>query len=1845
VVELSGYLFSPLDDAGIYRASGPRLPPLLLAAADETFPESFKRLEHEYGLREELEAGWAARPLELCRLDERMTLLREDPGGELLDRVLLANGPLPVTVFLRIAIALGDALRRMHARGLIHKDIKPANILADLTSGSVWLTGFGIASRVPRERQRPEPPEVIAGTLAYMAPEQTGRMNRSIDSRSDLYSLGVSFYELLTGRLPFSASDATEWIHCHIARQPPPPNEWVPELPGQLVAIVMKLLAKTGEERYQTASGVVADLRKCLVAWESLGRIDPFPLREQDASDQLLIPERLYGREREIEALLAAFGSVVTNGTTELVLVSGYSGIGKSSVVNELHKALVPPRGLFAAGKFDQYKRDIPYATLAQAFQALIRELLSKSDAEVRPWRDALLEALGTNGELMVNLIPELALIIGPQPPVPVLPPQDAQNRFQLVFRRFISVFARPEHPLALFVDDLQWLDTATLEVIEHLVTHPQMRDLLLAGAYRDNEVGPSHPLTQMLGSIRKAGGKVREIVLTALLPESIGQLVSESFHCEPEKAQPLAELVHAKSGGNPFFAIQFLMTLYEERLIAFDHGAAAWTWDLSRIRAKRFTENVAELMTAKLGRLPDRTQYALRQLACLGNVAEVVTLTLIHGGTEEEVHSHLWEAVRGGLVSMDSGTYAFAHDRVQEAAYALIPAGERAAAHLRIGRLLASRSTPEQLDEAVFDIVSHLNRATALLTSRSEREQVIQLNFRAGLRAKSSAAYASARTFLGQAAELLSSDAWTQRWEETFNLQLALSECEYLVGHFAAADTLFDQILHNARNNLERAKVHSLRLKLYQVAGKYDESCAIAVEALQDFGITLPNGAAAIEAAVTAESREIPANLGGRAISELLEAPAAADPATRAIIDLLGEAMVCFYIGRPELYPLITLKAINVSLCHGHTDQSSYVYGIYAVMLVWLGEIAAAVQFSEMSLRLNEKFNNPRLRGKLLHVHGDHVNFWRRHIATDFPILEKAIHACFEVGDHVFAGYLAFETLWQYIEKGETLENVQTLSVRYAAFAAQSHNDAVSETIRLQHQFAAALRAKTGTALCFDNFDEEACVATIVKANFGCGIVFYRIMQQILAFLDGRHAEALECALQGRSALGAVMGMPIEATYHFFHALTLAALYPTASTEQQQSYGATLKEALRKFALWAHHCPENYGNRHSLVLAEVARIEGRATDAMQHYEEAISSSREHGFIWNQGIAHELAAKFYAARGFETIADTYFRNARHCYQAWGATAKARRLEQFHPRLRETPAHLRLSSTIETPQEQVDLATVLKTSMAVSSEIVPEKLIETLLRIAVEHAGAERGLLVFPQANEQRIEAEATTGRDTVTVQLLGTLVTTAELPTSILQYVIRTQESVMLDDAGSHERFSSDEYIRNKHVRSLLCMPLVKQTKLIGVLYLENNLASHVFTPARLAVLKLLSSQAAISLENARLYSDLISENRDRTKAEAALRRSEASLTQAQQISTTGSWRWKIGTGEVTSSAELLRIHGFDLPAQPSQPAFLELTHAEDRNGFEQALERAVREKQRFQHDYRISLADGCIKHLRCVGQPDGIDSGEVEFIGTVMDITVQKHAEEALRNAQADLARVTRLTTMGELVASITHEINQPLAAVAASATACLRWLNRDEPDLDAARKSVLRIERDAGHAGNVIHGLRALAKKSGPRLMNLCIDDAIQEVLALTRGELQSRGVALQTALSAAQRPIVGDRVQLQQVLLNLILNGVEAMSVVSDRPRILGITSEPLETDGVLVAVEDSGTGLDPRTADRIFEPFFTTKPEGMGMGLSICRSIIDAHGGRFWASPRAPCGTVFRFTVRAAPGNALNTAATR
>ena len=968
--------------------------------------------------------------------------------------------------------------------------------------------------------------------------------------------------------------------------------------------------------------------------------------------------------------------------------------------------------------------------------------------------------------------------------------------------------------------------------------------------------------------------------------------------------------------------------------------------------------------------------------------------------------------------------------------------------------------------------VVNQLNHAVDLIADVEEKMALLRLNVLAGVKAKAGIAYGAARDYLAQAAALVAADAWTRYYDATLELYLGLAECEYLVGNFDSADQLFELMLGNARSDLDRARIYSLHMKVCQVGSGYDKSLVLALEALQLFGVTFPESDDEIQAAADAEFRAVSVNLGERRIGDLLDAPAADAPEVRAIIDLLVDAVPSAYNGRPKLFPLMVMKAVNFSLRYGNTDQSSYAYAVHALMLVGVyGEMAQAFEFSEMALRLNERFNNARLRGTLLHLHGDHVNFWRRHFATGVPILEQGLRACLEVGDLVYAGHLAFLSVWQAIERGDPLEEVRTLAARNAKFARQSHNDAVYQTIQLEQQFVTSLQGKTSDPLKFDaaGFDEGASLATIAKAAFGCGIVFHPIMKQILAFLHGRHAEALDAARLAEPMLGAAMATPIEATHHFYHALTLTALYPGAPPNEQAQFASLLEGKLKKLKLWADNCPQNYHNRYALVLAEIARIEGRPAEAMDLYEEAIRSARDNGFVQQEALAFELAARFYATRGFATFAHAYLRNARDGYLRWGAQGKVRQLDETYPQLRDEATAPHAPTAIAETVEHLDLGTVVKVSEAISGEIVLEKLIDTLMRTAIEHAGAERGLLILPRGDEHRIEAEVTTRGNEVTVDLRQASVTAADLPESVFRYVLRTKESVLLPDASGQNPFSVDDYIREHHARSVLCLPILKQTRLLGMLYLENNLTPHAFTPARMAILKLLASEAAISMENARLYRDL-------AEREARIRR----LVDANII---GIIIWDLQGRILEANDAFLRMVGYDREDLVSSSVrWTDMTPPEWRERDEQQLVPELKmtgslqpfEKEFFRKDgSRVPVLIGVATF-----EEDGYQG-----VAFVLDLTERKRAADALRALQMDLAHANRLATMGQLAASIAHEVNQPIGATRNNAHAALRFLAGDPPDLAEVREALECVVNDTYRAGDIIGRIRDQIKKVPPR------------------------------------------------------------------------------------------------------------------------------------------------------------------
>jgi predicted ATPase/two-component sensor histidine kinase len=1420
--------------------------------AKELSAGTLGELENAFALRNVLDPSWAVLPVALVDEDGHPKLLVQDHGGQRLEDVI--GGPLEIREFLRLAVGLAVALGGLHQRGLIHKDIKPANLVVLPSTGQVWLTGFEHCSRVPRERQMPEPPDLIAGTLAYMAPEQTGRMNRSIDSRADLYACGVTLYQLLTGELPFSAAEPMEWVHCHIARQAPPPTQRRSGIPRALDAIVMKLLAKTAEDRYQTAAGLEADLRLCLAQWEARGQLDEtFVPGAHDASERLLIPEKLYGREAAIGVLLRVFDEVLTEGTTELVLVSGYSGIGKSAVVHEVHKVLVPPRGLFASGKFDQYKRDIPYATIAQAFQDLVRGILAESDAEVGRWRDTLQEAIGPNAQLMVQLIPELGFIIGPQPPVPDLAPQDARNRFHRVFRRFVSAFARPERPLVLFLDDLQWLDAATLDLLEELATQPGVRHLLLVGAYRDNEVTPTHPLRRTLQSINQSGKKVHEIVLAALTEADLERFISDALHAKPPTAAPLARLIHEKTGGNPFFAIQFLTALTDERLLVFDPSTRAWRWDIEGVQAKRFTDNVVDLLATRLDRLPGATQEALRQFAFLGNRTTVGLLGAVFGRPVSEIHEALADGVRAGLVFRHEDSYAFIHDRVQEAAYSITPEGERPATHLQIGRALAAQADPLALEENLFEIVNQLDRGAALIHGQQERYQVAELNLLAGRRAKASTAYVSALAYFAAGRALLADDDWELQYELMMALELELAECEFLTGTAPQAEHRLASLDSRVRSLVDRAAVTRLRVTICSAQDLNDRAVELTLDFLRRIGIDWAAHPTRVE--VMQEYERLLQRLGSRAIESLGDLPLITDPDRRATLDALTPALPVAILTDENLSCLLSCWMVNQSLEHGNSDGSCFAYSILARVLgPVFGNAAAGFEFGKLAFDLVEQPELGRYKARVVSVFAFLINPWNRHVGTSEPLARRAFQVAQETGDLTFAAYSTACLITIQLANGNPLKEMQAEAEQLLDFARKAKFGLVIEMLVSQIGLIRSLRGLTSGFGTFNDAElDEGQFEQHLKANPGLAMAacWHWVRKLQACYLAGDYSSALAAATNATTLMWTSAGFFEVAEVHYYAALAQAAAFDQAPAGERTKLIQAIAGHYQMLEAWTQTCPENFADRAALVGAEIARIEGRDMEAMRGYDRAIRSSHENGFPHNEAIADEVAARFYATRGFETISRTYLHNAHACYGRWGADGKVLQLERQHPHLYETAATLARPSAAGLPVEQLDLATVVKTSQAVSGQSGIERVLRTLMVVMLEHTGAERGLLVLRRGDELRIEAEASVAQEGVKVRLRRSMVNSSVLSEPVVQYVVRTQETVLLDDAQATNQFSVDGYFARQHCRSVLCMPMLRQAELIGLLYLENNLTPNVFTPARLSLLKLLASQAALSLESA----------------------------------------------------------------------------------------------------------------------------------------------------------------------------------------------------------------------------------------------------------------------------------------------------------------------------------------------------------------------------------------------------------
>jgi PAS domain S-box-containing protein len=1783
------------------------------------------RMEHELFAR--LYIPGIPRPLAPMSQGPPAVAVYEDVVGDLLESVL--GEPMSITKALRFGLQLASSLSGLHDKHIVHRDLRPTNLLASRTNDRISIVDLSWAGTAGGS-DTPLPED-----LAYISPEQTGRTAEPVDARSDLYSLGVILYRMLSGRLPFTAADPLEWMHCHLARAPIPILEHAPELPAAVAALVGKLLAKRPGDRYQSGRGVAADLTRCLAEWEAERRVADFVLGSRDIADRIAIPGELFGREAQIGELHAAWERVRSGGAAEVVLVSGYSGIGKTSLVNELRRHVLDAGGFFVAGKFDQRKRDIPYASFTQAFQSLVQRLLGGSESELARWRQRLGDALGANGQLITAVIPDLEHIMGQQPPVPEVGAHDARNRFNVAFQKFLGVFAGAAHPLVLFIDDLQWLDPASLTLLEGLGTQRDARHLLFIGAYRDNEVTPAHPLRLSLDVIRKAGTRISPLAVGPLSRRDVAVMIGQALHTSAAAAAPLAEVVHDKTGGNPFFATQFLLSLHEEGAISLDRSNGEFRWDIAKIQARSVTDNVVDLLLVKLRRLPPSTQIAIFEMACLGSRVETTILAAAHGGAEKEVHAALGEAVQAGLIFRSDRSYRFLHDRVQEAGYALLPAEQRAETHLGIARRLSAALSEEESAERVFDLAGQWNRGAERITEAADAAASIRLNAMAGAKAKGSAAYASARAYYAAAVALLSDDAWSARYDTALDLHLALAECECLVGAYPRATELLDLTLTHARTPVDRARAYVLRIRLGQVAGNCQEAVLAMLEGLRALGMTLPESEDEVASAAQAELRVVARLLDAQRAPGFVPLRATTDPRVRALIDLLDEGDAATFVAHPRLWPLVVIRSVTIRLQYGETMRSPAAYLSAGLAIASVtGDMTRALEVSEMSVGRDHLVRpDPSAdAGKVIAKHAAMINIWCRHFATSLPLLEKAFSACVEVGDFLFVGYMTFNAVWLVFESGAMLETVAAAAQRWAAIARDTHNEVMGEVVRGEERFVARLRGIYDIGSSSFDFDEA--IAKQTAAGFNVGVSFLLVMRQMTAFLESRYDRAWQHADAMSTMLSAVTLLAVEAAHHTFRGLTAAALHADAGTDRRRELLDVVTDEVRRHAHWRKHGPENFAARHALLSAELARMEGRLVDAEHFYEEAVGAAREHGFINYEALAWELAARFYRGRGLLTIADAHLREARDRYRTWGATAKVKQIDRDHPQLQTGPPGGLAAGSTSVRIEALDLLAVVKASQAISQQLVLDDLITTLMRVVLESAGAETAALLLLRGGELTVAASASVDGPRIVVRRPDDSVIAAELPLSVLNYVRRSKERVVLADVTRANAFSADEKLLRRNAKSLLCLPIVLQAEVVGLLYLENGALANAFPPNRVEMLALLAGQAAISLQHARLYADLQRENLERKQAEDALRSSQALLRGIVDSSRALIYVKDLEGRFLLVNRQLAELLGLDREQLLGKTDF-DLFPSEQASAYRTVDLRVLTSGVPVEAEEVATVADGVHTYLSVKSplfDPTGKTYG---LCGISTDITERKRTEEALRQKEAELRQAQKMEAIGNLAGGVAHDFNNLLTVILGSCELVALQMGQGNP----SEAELRAIEESGQRAAALTQQLLAFSRK---QLLQPQIVDLNQVVSRIERMLRRLIGEDIELTVEADESlgPVLVDPGQAEQILMNLAVNSRDAMPTggkltIATRNVVLdesyaGQQVGVLPGPHVMLRVSDTGTGMDAQTRSRIFEPFFTTKEQGKGtgLGLSTVFGIVQQSGGTIEVSSEVGQGTTFK-----------------
>ena len=1753
--------------------------PVVIKLLRQEYP-SFSELvqfRNQYTIAKNLDIPGIVSPYSLERYGNGYALVMEDFGAVSLGKYAQQQR-LDWPEVLAIALQMADILHELCQHRVVHKDIKPANILIHPGSKQIKLIDFSIASLLPKETQEIQNPNVLEGTLAYLAPEQTGRMNRGIDYRADFYGLGITLYELLTGELPFQSEDPLELVHCHIAQHPVPPHQLNPAIPLMVSAIALKLMAKNAEDRYQSALGLKHDLEQCLTQWAETKAIAEFALGQRDVSDRFLIPEKLYGRAAEVKTILDAFDRVA-NGNSEIMLVAGFSGIGKTAVVNEVHKPITRQHGYFIKGKFDQFNRNIPLSAFVQTLRDLMGQLLSESDAQLAKWRAKMLQVVGENGQVLIEVIPELEQIVGTQPPAPELSGPAAQSRFNLLFQKFIGVVATAEHPLVIFLDDLQWADAASLQLIKLLMG--DQGHLLLLGAYRDNEVSPVHPFVVMVKELKQAKAIVNTTTLAPLAFRDTNQLVADTLNCSTERSQPLAELIVRKTQGNPFFTTQFLKALHEDGQITFDRRQGYWDYDLAQVNALSLTDDVVEFMAQQLQKLPAATQQVLKLAACIGNQFDLETLAIISEQSQISAAQSLWKALQEGLVLPTSQTYKvfhaedasqpdadgsinltyrFLHDRVQQAAYDLIPENHKRVTHLTIGRRLL-QNTPD-LESNLFEIANHWNIAIDLIDAAAEIEQLARLNWLAGLKAKASVAYEPALQYFKTGLDLLAADSWQTQYELTLNLHEGAAKTAFICGDYLQMEQWSEIILQRSKTVLDQVKMYDVRVQAQMAQAKPAIAIEIALTALKLLNITLPDAPTAAD--IQNELQKTEVLWADQDIMRLADLPLMSDPEKIAAIIILSSIFAPSFIAKPEILPLIACQQIQLSIQYGNCEHSAFGYSNYSAILSTLcHNLDASYEFGKLAIHLVEKLNAKEVKARTFNQAAIFSMHGKVHLREAPPILQEGCQSGVENGDLEFAGYAAYNWSQYSYFSGLNLSELQVGAQNYGLLLSQINQKISLVYNQLIQQAALNLlgRSPDPCRLTGQVFDEQKALQLFRENQVFSGIQYLFVHKTVLCCLFGNFEQVLDYVDQAEYYLSASTGMIMVPAFHFFATLARLQVCATKFPHEQAQLMAQIDQGFAEIGQWAEQAPMNFQHKFDLMTAERSRLLGKPHLAADFYDRAISGAKDNGYIQEESLANELAAKFYLDRDKDKIAASYMQEAYAGYARWGAKAKTDDLENRYPNLLwpilqgvpQSLNPLETLATIATPNLSIhgstaashsssnnsintalDFAAVLKASQALSGTIQLDELLRQLTQIILQNSGGDRCALIRRNSDDiWRVEAIATSE---ITELCAEPLEGNPNLPVKLIQYVKNTKEVVAIDNLKTDLPVVGD-YLTRHQPKSVLCLPILNQGQLIAILYLRNQSTSGVFTRDRILILNFLCTQAAISLENARLY--------EQAQAYAKqLEQSQLQIVQNEKMASLGNLVAGIA-------------HEINNP---------------------------------------IGFLNGSIKNAK-------------DYVADLLDYLAL-------------------------------YEQHHPNAAAPVQQ-------NADDIDLEFVREDLPKLLNSMKGATDRIKSisvsLRTFSRADTEYAVSANLHDGLDSTLLILKYRLNANEhrPAIEVIQDYGELPHINCFPgQLNQVFMNILANAIDMFDEAAQHashaeleanPQTITIkTARLAQQNAVEIRIGDNGKGMSAEVKAKIFDHLFTTKGvgKGTGLGLAIARQIVvEKHKGEISVDSTLGQGTEF------------------